>query len=255
MINFFRRIRKKLADDNKPLKYARYAIGEILLLVIGILIALQINNWNEQRKSVNKEKGYVRSIYEDLQQDLKRIDLSSSMLTTQYNYGVEVLKAIEQKENKTMDSISIAKKLGWDLSELIPVMRENNTWDDLKVKGIETYIIKDSLSQLLDNFYANYDQQIERFNQLPQKVREDLRILTGYCHDSEGVVAIFENGVAYYGSSSPSLRHCIISNVEIPKLVSAITVSAIVNINLCKGLKQEAEAIERYMEYHFKELL
>ncbi len=50
MINFFRKIRKKLADDNKPMKYMRYAIGEILLVVIGILIALSINNWNEKRK-------------------------------------------------------------------------------------------------------------------------------------------------------------------------------------------------------------
>ena len=50
MINFFRKTRKKLADDNKPMKYMRYAIGEIILVVIGILIALQINNWNEERK-------------------------------------------------------------------------------------------------------------------------------------------------------------------------------------------------------------
>ena len=51
MINFFRRIRKKLADDNKPLKYMRYALGEILLVVVGILIALTINNKNEARKT------------------------------------------------------------------------------------------------------------------------------------------------------------------------------------------------------------
>ena len=50
MIKFFRKIRKKMADDNKPIKYLRYAIGEIPLVVIGILIALQINNWNEGRK-------------------------------------------------------------------------------------------------------------------------------------------------------------------------------------------------------------
>jgi hypothetical protein len=43
MIPFFRRIRKKMADDNKPVKYMRYAFGEILLVVIGILIVLQIN--------------------------------------------------------------------------------------------------------------------------------------------------------------------------------------------------------------------
>jgi hypothetical protein len=50
MIPFFRKIRKTLADDNKPIKYLRYAIGEIVLVVIGILIALQINNANENRK-------------------------------------------------------------------------------------------------------------------------------------------------------------------------------------------------------------
>jgi hypothetical protein len=61
MINFFRRIRNqpageagKMADDNKPMKYMRYAIGEIALVVIGILIALQINTWNEERKNITK---------------------------------------------------------------------------------------------------------------------------------------------------------------------------------------------------------
>ncbi len=48
MIPFFRKIRKKLADDNRPLKYMRYAIGEIVLVVIGILIALQIKNYNNK---------------------------------------------------------------------------------------------------------------------------------------------------------------------------------------------------------------
>jgi len=50
MIPFFRKLRKQLANDNKPLKYLRYAMGEIVLVVIGILIALSINNWNEDRK-------------------------------------------------------------------------------------------------------------------------------------------------------------------------------------------------------------
>ena len=50
MIPFFRKIRKQMADDNRPLRYMRYATGEIVLVDIGILIALQINNWNEQKK-------------------------------------------------------------------------------------------------------------------------------------------------------------------------------------------------------------
>ena len=56
MIPFFRKIRKKMADDNRPLKYARYAIGEIVLVVIGILIALQINTWNEEKKNKKAKK-------------------------------------------------------------------------------------------------------------------------------------------------------------------------------------------------------
>ena len=62
MINFFRKTRKKLADDNKPLKYLRYAIGEIVLVVIGILIALQINNWNEGRKDRVLEKKLLENL-------------------------------------------------------------------------------------------------------------------------------------------------------------------------------------------------
>jgi len=56
MINFSRKIRKQLADDNKPLKYLRYAIGEILLVMIGILLALQVNSWNHSRLDRVSEK-------------------------------------------------------------------------------------------------------------------------------------------------------------------------------------------------------
>ncbi len=58
-----------MADDNRPLKYARYAIGEIVLVVIGILIALQINTWNEERKDNKKMKMYVKDLVSDLEKD------------------------------------------------------------------------------------------------------------------------------------------------------------------------------------------
>jgi len=74
MIPFFRKIRKNLADDNNPLKYMRYAIGEIVLVVIGILIALSINNWNETRKDHRQEVVYYCKIKEDLESDKNRIE-------------------------------------------------------------------------------------------------------------------------------------------------------------------------------------
>ena len=67
MIKLFRNIRKNLITHGKTANYIKYAIGEIVLVVIGILIALQINNWNEEKKERKIEKNYVISLIEDLE--------------------------------------------------------------------------------------------------------------------------------------------------------------------------------------------
>ncbi len=69
MINFFRQIRQNLLNEGKTSRYLKYAIGEIILVVIGILIALQINNWNEQRKKSNQEIVLMEQLLEDAQAD------------------------------------------------------------------------------------------------------------------------------------------------------------------------------------------
>ncbi len=66
MIKFFRKVRYDLMNQNKTTKYFKYAIGEIILVVIGILIALQINNWNEQQKLKVHEKEALTEIISDL---------------------------------------------------------------------------------------------------------------------------------------------------------------------------------------------
>jgi hypothetical protein len=93
MINFFRKTRKKLADDNRFFKYWRYAIGEIVLVVVGILIALSINNWNQNRINNQKLKSYLTEIVRDL-----RID--SSWISDQ----IETLK-IRNKKTKSFLAI------------------------------------------------------------------------------------------------------------------------------------------------------
>jgi hypothetical protein len=69
MIKFFRKIRQNLLSEGKIATYFKYAIGEIVLVVIGILIALQINNWNESRKQAATEKEFITSLKSDLKQD------------------------------------------------------------------------------------------------------------------------------------------------------------------------------------------
>ncbi|TXD52648.1 MULTISPECIES: tetratricopeptide repeat protein [unclassified Polaribacter] len=82
MIKFFRKIRQDLLKENKTKKYFKYAVGEIILVVIGILIALQINNWNENRKSNAILKNYYSQIVEDLKQDYNLINSRISSLET-----------------------------------------------------------------------------------------------------------------------------------------------------------------------------
>ena len=69
MINFFRKIRKQLASENKFQKYSRYAIGEILLIVIGIFFALQLQNWNENRKQDMQFKIVLEQLYNSIKMD------------------------------------------------------------------------------------------------------------------------------------------------------------------------------------------
>ena len=71
MIKFFRKIRHNLLNQNKLSKYLMYAIGEIVLVVIGILIALSINNWNQERVSNDKAYSYLNQINKDLSLDLR----------------------------------------------------------------------------------------------------------------------------------------------------------------------------------------
>lgn len=74
MIKFFKKIRQNLLMENKTGKYFKYAIGEIVLVVIGILIALSINNWNQNQKQKSKELEILNSLSVLLVQDKNMLD-------------------------------------------------------------------------------------------------------------------------------------------------------------------------------------
>ncbi len=74
MINFFRKIRYNLMEQNKTGKYLKYAIGEIVLVMVGILLALQVNNWNENRRMNQKVVEILKEIQLDLKKDITKAD-------------------------------------------------------------------------------------------------------------------------------------------------------------------------------------
>ena len=113
MIKLFRKIRYNLMSENKTGRYFKYAIGEIILVVIGILIALQINNWNEDKKSLKQEKTYYCKIAEDLQVDIRNID--SSLVT--------IDKQLESREKFLKNLLKIQKDKQVIFKDFIPTFR------------------------------------------------------------------------------------------------------------------------------------
>jgi len=77
MLNLFRKFRSALLSGSKVRKYLLYALGELVLVVVGILIALQINNWNEDRLERRIEREYIASMLGDVREDRRRIEAAA----------------------------------------------------------------------------------------------------------------------------------------------------------------------------------
>ncbi|OIQ37623.1 MAG: hypothetical protein BM563_08095 [Bacteroidetes bacterium MedPE-SWsnd-G1] len=109
MIKLFRKIRRQLILENKTSKYLKYAIGEIFLVVIGILIALQINNWNQQRNNNKKEQELLKNIHIEFvknQLQLNKIITERKTLIKNCNKVIEMLP-INELTRPTLDSLKL----------------------------------------------------------------------------------------------------------------------------------------------------
>ena len=102
MIKIFRSIRQRLLTENKFSKYIIYAIGEIILVVIGILLALQINNWNEARKIRLTEVTKLNKLLEDLKLDSIAFDTNIKVLSEINNLHQQLYNIGYKNSNKSL---------------------------------------------------------------------------------------------------------------------------------------------------------
>ena len=105
MIKFFRKIRYDLMEKNKTGKYFKYAIGEIVLVVIGILIALQINNWNENRKNRIEEKALLTQLDSEFKSNLKQLNQKIAMRNSMVDASLKLLDYLDHPIKRNNDSI------------------------------------------------------------------------------------------------------------------------------------------------------
>ncbi len=98
MVQFFRKIRQRLVKEGKLKSYLLYAVGEIILVMIGILLALQVNNRNEFRKDRNKEKAILFELNKDFKRNLEEFyPLKQNQINT-YNNGLIVFRNLDKME-------------------------------------------------------------------------------------------------------------------------------------------------------------
>jgi hypothetical protein len=154
MLKFFRKIRQKLLSENKFSKYLIYALGEIILVVIGILIALQINTWNEEQKTNKWEERFLIDLRNELNNDFKQLSSVYNMQMTKGNACRNVLELIKttKKEDKAIiDSVYAISQKG--NTTFFP---STGVYDSGISAGKIENIKNDSLKYAIMNLYNRY---------------------------------------------------------------------------------------------------
>ena len=146
MIKFFRRIRQKLVTESKFSKYLLYAIGEVILVMIGILLALQVNNWNIDRTDRISESKYLNNIKLDLQKDLASLNYQLEFRKEKYK-GTQ--KLVHQLNGQPIDDLN---ELAYNVANTLMAERftpNNSTYNELASSGNLNLITNDSIKILL----------------------------------------------------------------------------------------------------------
>jgi len=151
-----------LLNEGKTSNYLKYAIGEIVLVVIGILIALQVNNWNETRIEQRKIKQYAKSLIDDLTNDIKMMRESQSQAQKKHEYIDSLRSYITQTTTAQLSSTFL-----WLVAHDImykPYNWHRSTLNELKSSGGLSYITNDSLKKKIvayESFSNHLDEDFE----------------------------------------------------------------------------------------------
>ena len=249
MIKFFRKIRQNLLSENKFSKYLIYAIGEIILVVIGILIALQINNNNNYKEQRKTEQEYLNSLQTEFESNLKKLNASinenevrihalENLLTL---FDTYVLDSI--KDNSI--SLMLHPVFGSDLS-YNPSL---GVLSDIISSGKLNIILNKSLRQKLASFQSSLDYfkiQVEEAYYMKQSLKsilfKEISILTV----QKDIGRQFENH-----SISESVNNKLVFNsVELENyLLDYLLVTKAANDSrFMGGLKEDIEFILKEIE-------
>ncbi len=252
MIKFFRTIRKDLMEKNKTGKYLKYAIGEIILVVIGILIALQINNWNENSKERDVEQEYLVSLKEEFNHNL--VELDSVIKSNTFNRD----NAVELSNLMGPDSPSITEKefadLAMNMTNWEVQYRPNQAvLDEIISSGKLAIFSNNKLKFTLSSYYGKL-YKVKFQEEEHSEIRREIIALMNTKGNGEKMLIGEQWETFGIGKSKFKLGnlHLLQSQELENQLVDFILTSRYLNTHYYSELKQEVDLV---LELIDKELL
>ena len=170
MIKSYRTIRQRMLQENRFSRYLLYAIGEIILVVIGIFLALQLNNWNAGRKETAKELGLLAEMRQNLEADLADCRYNIDMNQRLLRGNVAVLKHLDERTS-FQESLRVHYGNLFGNMALVPNI---SAFENLKGVGFDL-IRNDSLRRSITKLYSeryNYLVKLESGWDMPTQLNE-----------------------------------------------------------------------------------
>lgn len=237
MIKFFRKIRQSLLTEGKTKQYLKYAIGEIILVMIGILLALQVNNWNEERINRAKSDELLAGIVSDLGQDIAGLDRSIEFHQSRQAFlARHMLKTdFSTTATDTLFHIFDATASPFSITDL--------SYEKAKNLGISQLTSNDSLSLSINKYYTRtffifsllrefqFDEYV-RLNNFWMKDQEDLE----FSFDTSLDIPIMQDSIAR--------RSKAIAGITSPRGRNHISQECVLLKNSLRFLKETREIAE-----------
>ena len=244
MIKFFRKIRRNLLSEGKTGKYFKYAIGEIVLVVIGILIALQINNFNNSNQELQIEQGYLLSLRTEYETNLIKINKSIKENKERVNSVEEMLTLFDTNVRDTISDKAISNVMYSVFSSEATFEPSKGVLTDIISSGNLNLIQNEKLRQHLASFESKLD-----FLKLMQNAVHALKIKLKNQLNKNGSIRkiLKDRGQNFdYNSISDSMnnrRFFSLIEFENNLLDYYLTISAINGPKAFGGMKEQIEQI------------
>jgi hypothetical protein len=226
MIKFFRSFRKNLLAENRTGKYLKYAIGEIVLVVIGILIALQINTWSIEQDNHKMEKTYLQALLFEVNDDLQFYSNVVDTLSTQQKSAEHILYFLEQPEADIKDSLYFLQAFR-NCADGENLTRTAVSWNELQSTGRLSLIRNKELTRQLFEYYDFLDQFAFDFNKFPMEERYMVRKLEHDAFNTAEHKEFFQN-MRQEKIPRKTVYNNIRNNQDILAHVKSVMISAMV---------------------------